>query len=431
MGNTSKEVHKLITIPILVVGEASIITSGITARYNAIKETNRVISKIIESSLNGTSTINNDLIGNRYYGFIIAVCIMYFCICVVCTSMSIKYPVIQLIQEDIRRIKLKNIRRANDSSYVSDKTSESIVESNKPDSGLIIINMANRNIGEKRNDYKNVNQIRYELLHIIRNKTKTILSILLIVIIMLVITGLDQAILSNKKQVDSAYMSTTVVVELKVLEQSRKQFDKALVTMVMDSGLVQNAFIVASLEVKDLISHYDELDTQELDCRNLGQSIVLLGYNDGISISSNRGYQNTVTTTFSAGDPAEYIELLNKNKNSEDIPIIVPKHILESMGLKINDTLYVIDDDDIYHKCIIIGSCNGREILTLVTFIEKISGDNTNYVMVEVTFDPSKNYLIKDFKNIMKDYIAKCPKGVPVSIIFYDAELVNAIEPLE
>lgn len=351
---------------------------------------------------------------------------VYFLICFLGTYVSIHIPVLELLQDDKSRKKTIKAKRLMKGRYIENDTSDFMYdfqENLDRVSGSLRVSIE---IKEKMKiKQQRQNQTRYEFRYLLRTKAKTMLVVLLITISMVAVTGIEHAILSDKMQIDNVYKSTVVVAEFLTLDTSKPlNIDKTLLKKVTDSGLLKSSFCIASLGVKDVYRLKNETTSEANERQYAAYSRSILGFNDGVYVSYNRGYQNKVYGGYILGDVAEFIEVLEENIMSEDIPIIVPEYLLNSLGLVKGDSLYITDTYNDTHKCIVVGTNQSLEIYTHISYIEKISGEDTNYLLGDFIFDTDKNHLIKDFKiemeNYLKERIENEDTVSSVSFIVYD-----------
>lgn len=297
---------------------------------------------------------------------------------------------------------------------------------------------------------------RYVLRHILRSPGKSLLCLLLAAIFMLGLMLIRVSTIRSENELENLYLTTTVTVEL-VKSTSAQTYDAngnpeigfvypMTVDNLTDTGFLSHRYVQSTKKASALV----RLDSQKVAVENgaygfYGES-ELYGIEYPQEFLSQRNIQGELTF-FDGWDESVFRQGWNDWQSRDATvyrvyPAVISQELYDMLQMEEGDLLRVgieiakpgnsMQTEIVTTDLTVVGTHPGNvaAVLFPVNSLRAVNGVDMKYDRVILTVDPAKNRQLDEFRTKVSDIITR-GGSVPLSAIYWDQELRQAIAPME
>lgn len=312
-------------------------------------------------------------------------------------------------------------------------------------------------------------RVRYMLRHMRRTPFKSAMLAAVVLCFTLALGWMNRAIGQNRAELPRMYANS--VVEAEIVSNNPSMLSSSgfgiirerTVKTVLKSGYVQSVYLEASVlaslafpageeKARETGQPWDDERKTRLEMRGFDDPAAFFArsgsqMNQNINIGSSDGkvHDTNLSVSYAPGfDESLFEEDWTTDRlKAEAIPVVLSQEILELLGLRLGETVYLVDDGGNGVEAFAAGWYSGARAgggdptsvllpLSALGAMEETQGRTLGYAVAKFVLDPAKNRELPAFRTEMRAVVTGAGAGeVPLNLVIWDEELRQIVEPLE
>ncbi len=199
---------------------------------------------------------------------------------------------------------------------------------------------------------------------------------------------------------------------------------------ILDTGFVESYTLIAGSEgtISKTEIGCEEKKVSFTGIADVEQSLSKLG--GGIQIQYGEGFGPELFDV-------DYTERDYRGNLANMPAVFLPEGVAAELEVEPGELLLVVKSDNTAYGLMIGGvytadSGMDTTVLMPLSFLEVFDGDNLCYLKAEFTLDPARNREMEEFRQRGREIVEAPDAGLlPLSLVIWDNELEQAIEPME
>ena len=402
--------------PMAFGGAVSILVGGLAAWFYALgKAANTLGTLMVSTGVEPSTTLSPV--------WLAGLCAVTFALLLlftfVGTVLTARRPVLELLQGTARQGGSK--RKPEDQAARTHET-YTAPDINAISLGETPVSVNNRGLAQAS---------RYVLRHTRRAPLKSTLVVAVALCFTLALGWMSWTMENNEAELDRLYRTTPV--EAVIIPTSANSsywggfIQRRAVDAIMQSGFVESAYLEGAGYASRVVAG-DEGGVEE-------RAVALRAFERPEQFFLNNGCG--ITVEYAQGWDES---LFAKDWTEEqERPALLPTELLEFLQLKLGDMVLIPSSTFIKESFIVAGQytgfvhgmANACPILLPLSALAQLNGPRMLYMAAEFVLDPAKNRELPEFRSQMKSLFQTEVGTVPLTLLFWDEELIQVVEPLE
>ncbi|MCI9151744.1 MAG: hypothetical protein HFI42_14910 [Lachnospiraceae bacterium] len=273
--------------------------------------------------------------------------------------------------------------------------------------------------------------------HLRRFSLRPIFVLLAVVGFLSASCWLWNAIQSGEREIERLYRSTVVDAEItkknsNIMANGHGDafISRDAVQDILDTGFVESYTLIAGSEgtISKTEIGCEEKKVSFTGIADVEQSLSKLG--GGIQIQYGEGFGPELFDV-------DYTERDYRGNLANMPAVFLPEGVAAELEVEPGELLLVVKSDNTAYGLMIGGvytadSGMDTTVLMPLSFLEVFDGDNLCYLKAEFTLDPARNREMEEFRQRGREIVEAPDAGLlPLSLVIWDNELEQAIEPME